>query len=532
MPRDHDGASWWLARATTLSPIVLGLLFVIVAGVVIVRGVIPSRAAYDQKYYHEPAIREFARNLPSVDVWDYLSATTPGYHLTLGAISRLTGDSVALLQALSACFTLVLLLALARAVARRMGDRFRDPVRPPHTDVLVFLSTVVCLPLITSMYVFQSGVYLLPDNAGWVCVLGVLLLSLRPRWTTRTAIFAGLVMIVLVLMRQIHVWSAAMVLTAAWLSVSPDGVVAGTTRVAAPSLRAQLFSSLRPRVRAAIIAAGAMLPAMVLLLLFVRYWEGLVPPRFREQLQGPTLGGALASPAIALVLATIGGFSAFFVAWWIVPLVRLVRTRPLLAAGILLVTLVALLAPNTTYDIEAGRRTGLWNLTPHFPVVGGRTSVLILGLGLVGACAITGLLSGQRQWRDRWIVGAGLIALTLALSMSAQLWQRYIEAFILMLIALLAAGTRRDEASAGSSVGSSGGEESVLGSLHRSLLWLGPLALAASTAMVTINDLNKNGSRVSDVPPPLKDVMGHQGVQPPALLPRPVKPPGRTFWGW
>ena len=47
----------------------------------------------------------------------------------------------------------------------------REPDRPHHSDSL-------CLPLAASLYVISSAVWLLPDNAGWWGVLGLMLYRL------------------------------------------------------------------------------------------------------------------------------------------------------------------------------------------------------------------------------------------------------------------------------------------------------------------------------------------------------------------
>ena len=73
-------------------------------------GAMPTRVAGDQNQYHLPAIRTFAADWPAVDVRDYASATTPGYHLALAAVARYVDDHALTLQ-LAGCLLTVGLLA-------------------------------------------------------------------------------------------------------------------------------------------------------------------------------------------------------------------------------------------------------------------------------------------------------------------------------------------------------------------------------------------------------------------------------------
>ena len=66
----------------------------------------------------------------------------------------------------------------------------------------------VCLPLVCSLYVLSSGAWLLPDNAGWWGVAGLLVLGFRQRVDGWSVAGSGLVLLALVLVRQIHLWVA------------------------------------------------------------------------------------------------------------------------------------------------------------------------------------------------------------------------------------------------------------------------------------------------------------------------------------
>src|SRR5687767_8086918 len=128
-----------------------------------------NRAAYDQNHFHLEVITQFALQWPHVNVADYQSATTPGYHLALAPLSHVA--SIRTLRLVGLAFTLGLVLTFAAALARH--------VRPVTAFALG-------LPVVCSLYVFSSAAWLLPDNAGWWGLLAVLLVALRPNWDART----------------------------------------------------------------------------------------------------------------------------------------------------------------------------------------------------------------------------------------------------------------------------------------------------------------------------------------------------------
>jgi len=57
-----------------------------------------GRGAFDQLNYHEQVIRRFVEQWPAPDLSDYLSATTPGYHLALAAFAEYAGESAVALR--------------------------------------------------------------------------------------------------------------------------------------------------------------------------------------------------------------------------------------------------------------------------------------------------------------------------------------------------------------------------------------------------------------------------------------------------
>src|SRR4051794_39707330 len=83
-PSEGDRATGAARRAA----VIMGGLTAAVLLALILWGHDDHRASYDQNVYHLPTIRQFASELPRPDFSNYLSATTPGYHLILAILSR------------------------------------------------------------------------------------------------------------------------------------------------------------------------------------------------------------------------------------------------------------------------------------------------------------------------------------------------------------------------------------------------------------------------------------------------------------
>jgi hypothetical protein len=375
-------------------------LFLLAAVYAIHSGRSLERAAYDQDTYHLPAILNFQRQWPHLDFSNYPSATTPGYHVLLAAVGRSLADNTATLRLLGALFTAGLLATLAGAAAQRGG---------------MTVAVTLCLPVVCSIYVFSSGAWLLPDNAGWWGVLGVLLIALRRRVDAWTFVGGGLVLLLVVLVRQNDLWTAAALCAAAWLGT---GTPAGGTASDAPKGRAR-------RVLGMLVA---ILPAVLVLGWLFHLWHGTVPPQ-QQALVG---GGNAAAPAAALAVAGILG--VFYVGF--LPAGSLSKPgglRKWAIAGAVIGLLIGII-PHTTYDFGAGRSSGIWNLVPHVPSFFDRSPLMIALAGLGGATVAVWLAALPRRDRVICVVAAGAFLVVQAAAHNA--FHRYYEPFILIIAAV------------------------------------------------------------------------------------------------
>lgn len=430
-----------------------------------------NRAGADEAVYHLPAVRQFQREWPRFDFRTYTSATTPGYHLALAAVARFVGDDVRLLRAAGALFTVGLLATAAAALARRVGAR---------------AAVVLALPLLCSSYVFKAGVWILPENAGWWGVLAVLLLALRPRVDVLTYAAGGALLAALVFFRQMHIWSASVLWLAAWLGSNgrsdfPD-VARRDSTSSPPPVRADspLTGPFLPRMTRATLMVLASLPAFLVVGYFVRLWGGMVPEHYR--IHGETRTGSVymdgGNPAApAMILGLMAAFGPFFLplAWrHIRESIRSDRRALWLVAAGAVVGATIGIFPETSYDMAAGRWSGLWNLVARLPTFHNRSALIVTLSTLGGATIALWLLALPR--RDRWLFLAAWSVFALAQSFSSMAWQRYYEPFLLMTLALAAARACDDD------------RPGDIAPPHR-LALAGPLLLAVLLAGVTVMTL-------------------------------------------
>lgn len=406
----ENRSPWW--------PTVLVVaVFLIAAVPLIVTQHDRGRGRFDQVNYHEPAILRFAEQLPRPDVSDYLSATTPGYHLVLAVVARVVSPSPVVLQLAGTLFTVGLLGLLTRWLTPRAGP---GP------------AAAMGLGLTASIYVFSSGVFLLPDNAAWLGVLGMLLIALRPRVDRITLFGGGAVLLALVLTRQSHLWAAGLLWAAGWLGAEfrPKPGAFGEIR--------SLLDDFPGRLRRMLPVMLATAPAFAAVGWFVYLWGGLTVPIYHDYMQG-------VNPATpAFILAQIAVIGVFHAGFWFRPGWDLVRRKPGLVLGVLAVGVLIAVLPETTYDPEAGRYSGLWNIAGKFPDIGGHTNAFLLVLAPAGAGILAAWMAGLDA-RSRWVMLAALAGFTAAVSSVHNAWQRYHEPMLLMSAALMSAMVVRRE---------------------------------------------------------------------------------------
>jgi hypothetical protein len=429
-PARQPGAQRSARAGTWAAALVLWGAFLLQAVPMWALDVQRGRSWFDQHHYHWPTIVKFAREWPAPDVSDYLSATTPQFHLVLARVVGLVGERELLVQMIASLFTLAMLgvagLVLAREARRADGEAATG---------WGGWACLLGLPLACSTYVAHPGVWLGPDNAGWLWVLVLLgagLVWIDPGRRGRSVLGAAAMLFVAALLlwmtvqtRQSHLWAWALVMAAAWIGAAPLGDA---------GVRALMSSPLR-RLVALALALLAGVPAVWQLAWYVRLWDGLVPPAFQAQHGG---GPNWSTPALALAL--LGVYSLLLLGWVAGGLGDLWRTRRWVLVVAAAAGALAALLPPTTHLAEP-RSSGLWNLALLDArlglIIADRTSPSVLVLSIIGAVCLAGWLVRLTP-AQRWYTLGALVAFEAAQTANANAWQRYQEPMLLVLVALWA----------------------------------------------------------------------------------------------
>ncbi len=415
----HDRAETKLAFRALLVPAAA----LVASTYLILKGTFVGRGAFDHMNFHEPAARVFAGDWPRPDFSNYLSATTPLYHVLVALAAKFVATPTSALQFVAHFFTFILLALLTHQCLKTARSG---------------LAMGACIAVAASPYVFDAGVWLLPDNLGWSLVLVMLLLSLRPRVDTWTYLGGSLALLILVCARQNHLWAALPWWAAVWLGTPIERKDPAPAPEAVRYVILSFFLRPFPRMLRMTMVAIATIPAVLAVAYFAKLWGGLTPPFFQEQYTaaGPVpMLSRLNFAAPAFVLAIFGLFSIFFAASLAKPVREMLIERP--AAILLLMGLGAALAviPSTVPNPDLGRSSGLWTLAAQVSPVANHTNPVIAGLAILGAVSV-GAWCQRLGRRDGLILVAALAGFALSLTASFHAWQRYVEPLVLILLAL------------------------------------------------------------------------------------------------
>jgi hypothetical protein len=384
------GGRAWLAG------VVVAVLFLLPATVLILNRLERGAQLGDEADYHAPTIRQFAAEWPALNFVQAPAAMVPGYHVALTPLWR-AGWSVVELRLVTAGVTAGMLATLAVAAARRVGT----------VDAVL-----LCAPVAASPYVFTSGIYLVPHNLSWWIVLfGVLLATLRCP-SARYYLAGGLVVLLAVLTRQVHVWLAAPLAAAAWIGCGPGNDLDYAGR------RDERWKRL-------VWLLLACLPALAVLAWFVAKWGGLAP---KTQASVRPVAGI--NPAtLTMMLVTFAFLAPAYAVTWRGGAVSRRWGIYGVAAGLA----IAAVGP-TSFDMDAGRWGGLWKLAQIAPTIGQRSPVIVAMAALGGG--LLGMLLANLPDRRRLVMAAALAGFAAAHAISNQAWQRYYEPMALMVLVL------------------------------------------------------------------------------------------------
>ncbi len=400
----------------------------------------PTSEMGDQRKYHEPTILVFAEQWPRVDLVNYPSATSPGYHLVLAVVARYISHDLVVLQFAGSLLSFGLLLVVWRYSARHAGP---------------WQAVALVLPLVASSYMIGSGIWLVTDNAGllFVCLAlgGAVMIQPTAMRTARWGLYAMCAAGI----RQIHVWVAAPVILAALLG-SP------LSRYAPRHLRASLKQTLTMPVLFATLPV--LLLPLIMVGLFIWVWGGLTPPAYAG------LHSTGLAPVSSLVaLALVGSLGIFFLPAFCPKWTDILSVDRSLVVTVGLAIAVSLTIP-TSFDISGGRWGGaIWELARRMPTVADRSIVFppLAGLGALVLVHAWRAACRAGRAREAIVLLLSLLGWILAESANTQSGQRYFEPIILVGLAWLAA------------LSVSPSQETTLFRPAHRRWWLGPAALGA-----------------------------------------------------
>ncbi len=389
----------WIAAA------VAGGIHFVLALIAILAGITGASEWFDQRDYHLPVILEFARTLPTPDVADYNSATTPGYHILMAVIVRAGVEGLPLFI-VNAFFGVVLVAIVAGFVGRLSG---------------VLVGIVAGCLLGASPYVLSSSVWITTDNLASIALFAAFLAAApiataRAMYPLRCGVIASMFAMLGALVRQILAYAAAF----------PGAAVVAR----ACAMRRM------PRVSELGLAALALVPSMIVVAIFVKLWGGLVPPTFQKY------HGGGANPVTPIYVLAV-------VAVWATPIFagipgflrELVSRRMLLIAA--LAMLVACSLPSS-YLVHVRFGGILWTIASKLPAPAERSLVIVplagFGAGVLGAYLRLWSRSDSNAARGLGMYALlALVGMTVAQTTNTQCFERYIQPPVVVLALIAAA---------------------------------------------------------------------------------------------
>ena len=413
------------ARLRALLVITVAYALLVVPVIVSGRG--GTNEAGDARNYHEPVIETMVEQWPSPDIVHYRSTTSPGYHLLIAGLMKLTGaESVRapIVRFANALLTWGLVAAVCWWASAFCG---------------AWLALALTAPLLLSPYTLGGGIWLTTDTTAWCFVaLAVGGAVATTRATPARLGMLGLCSTLAVGVRQAHIWTIAPIGLLAVLCGPFRSWVPRWIRVGDDTDRASWGRFLW--------GLACALAPLALLVWFVWLWGGLTPPEYRDK---HDVGVNPATFAFALSMCAVFGVYFLPAALGEIKGGALKNKWLWLCIGIGL--LVAIVPATDWVRIERtdGTRWNprdngwLWKpIVQQAPDLFGRTSVVILLLSPMGA-GVVWLLRQAAVSAGRG-AQANMLLLTMlgwlgAQSMNSLAWQRYFEPMILMGLAWLAA---------------------------------------------------------------------------------------------
>lgn len=367
------------------------VLFYLIALPLILSGYELGRAHYDQLHFHLPVIQGFIQQL---DFSDYHAATTPGYHAVMALIGRYFDDSLMVLQLFNSLITLGLILYLYRYLTTKFSQT---------------TSLVLLLPVIFSIYILPTGVWLAPDNLSQLLLAWLMINISQLQLNKRHLITIAAVLALAVITRQTFIW-LALLLGVAGLS---HCYINQTSKTAWLKINSLILLTT--------------LPAFLLLLSFVVLWQGLVPPSFQHIHQH------ISPSAPAFFFTLFAFYGLFYLPVIYTNLKQQLQPRWFILGACVGFTCAILVDSN--YSIEAGRFSGFWNFVKRAPTIE-QKSLLIILMSTIGAGLFFALVK-TIALKQRIILLTASFAFIMTITVNQFVYERYYAGFIYILLFMI-----------------------------------------------------------------------------------------------
>jgi len=372
-------------------PAIAAIFVCVTSAVVAALGVMVTAGGVDQHHYHWPTVNRMQSELPTLDITNVETATSPLYHVIVAIFSRLFGLTESQAQFVASIFA----AGLAALVVW-----YAASIKKPS------LGALAAAPLLLSPYFWQSALWMLNDAAALLFCLAAFIVTLRQRPAKgRSQLAIGFLLAAAIATRQSYIWCLApTAITTIYVmqGYSTPAKMAAIARIVCPGL--------------------ATISALVLL------WNGVAPPNFQE-----SNAGTLSWTGIPYTFAVCSIF--FF------PVLVSINSkfwklrRPLIpiAAGIAVSIFAFIFRSDATHPPDSSRRGSLvWNAVDHAPVVADR-SLLLAFMAFVGAYAVYGVLINVDR-KTAILVGVAIASLAVTMVATGRLYQKYFELPITALI--------------------------------------------------------------------------------------------------
>lgn len=383
-------------------PLLVAMTVFVCVTVISQLGVVVTSAGQDQKNFHWPSVLKIRADFPAVDIVNLPTATGPVYHLIVAALSGPWSLDQRGTQNVAGLFSVALAI-LAAWYAREIPS--------------IVNRCLALAPLLLSVYFWQSALWMLTDNAAMFFLLTVLIL-LNSRLGHGREIAVGIFSALAVATRQ----------TAVWILVPSILVCLAAYRGSPPIQR--LLSVIR-----------VALPSCLVLAILIAMWGGLTPPA--------GAGNANSQSPVSL------SFTFAVAAIFFIPVLACLR-QPLTLIrqrwhyGVISGTVVSIPAaifPSsaTTWPDDSRRGGPIWSaisVTRNLNIFD-RSPVLILMAFLGGFAAALICLFIARK--TALIVISSLFSLAFALIFGGQLFQKYAELPIAILVVAVIVALWRHE---------------------------------------------------------------------------------------